>query len=126
MSGDVTFLLKNFFWEAKKIFCRRNINFCVKEIFFFVSHTDDASYQKNTINRHDIDAIILKINLPLLDDISRKQSALGSIANEHTATATGIRVIFCTSCQGRSDYGGGSYIRYVAGGKWFAGLSPLP
>jgi len=70
---------------------------------FFVSHTDDASYRKNTINRHDIDAIILKINLPLLDDISRKQSALGSIANEHTATATGIRVIFCTSCQGHSD-----------------------
>jgi hypothetical protein len=101
--------------------------------------TDDASYRKNNINRHDIDAIILKINLPLLDDryayvdltrrmdwatkfdISRKQSALGSIANEHTATATGIRVIFCTSCQGRS----GSYIRYVAGGKWFASLSPL-
>ena len=34
MSGDVAFLLKIFFWEAKKIFCRRNINFCVDRIFF--------------------------------------------------------------------------------------------
>jgi len=37
MSGDVTFLLKNFFWEAKKIFCRRNENFSIDEIFFLNS-----------------------------------------------------------------------------------------
>jgi hypothetical protein len=58
-------------------------------------------------------------------DINRKQPALGSIANGCTANATGIRIIFCTSCRGRPDYGGGSYIRYAAGGKWFASLSPL-
>jgi len=38
MSGDVAFLLKIFFWEAEKIFCRRTINFCVDRIFFFVLH----------------------------------------------------------------------------------------